>query len=118
MRQDDGRAGRERVHVATEDRRQRRPGPPEGNVLQLDPAGVAQHLGGHVEGAVNARGREGDLPRTALGVLHEFLHALPGAVGRDHQDRGGGRDWSGGGGLGHVGGGGGGGEAVGAGGGR
>src|SRR3989304_4593077 len=83
-----GGAGGQRGRGAAGGRRQRRPGPPEGNVLQLDPGGVAQHLGGHVEGAVNARGREGDLPRTALGVLHEFLHDLPGAVCRDPPDRG------------------------------
>src|SRR3990170_6426255 len=90
--QHDGRARGEGVHVAAEDRRERRPSARVGHVAKLDPGRVREQLHRHVDRAVDARRAERDLAGPLPGVLDEVLRRLPGLVRGHDQDRRVGRD--------------------------
>src|SRR5207249_10060941 len=62
------RSGRQRIHVAAQDRGERGPGAGIGHVAQLHVGRVLEERHRHVEGSVNARRAVGDLPGPLLGV--------------------------------------------------
>ena len=73
--------------MPAEHRRQGGPASGEGHVVQLEAAGLGQHLEGDVHGAVRAGRSVGNLPRTAPRILDIVHPCPPGRIRLDHDDQ-------------------------------
>ena len=76
----------QRLHLAGQQRRQRRGAALEGHVQQLHLGRRRQHGHGHMQRRVIARGRIADRPRPALRIRQEVVQILPGRGRRHHQE--------------------------------